>query len=103
MSKPAAPRKLADLLARKSARLGQVLERANRLEALTEQVRASLPTPEADHIVAVAITGETLVVTVDSAPWAARLRFAESDLIRAAGDAARGKRLVVRVRPAAGD
>lgn len=92
------PAKLATLLESGGPNLGRLLARARDLEALTGQVRAALPEPESAHIVAVGLKGEELVVTVDAAAWAARLRFSENAIRAAAGAAANGKKLVVRVR-----
>lgn len=98
MSNSPKPAKLASLLEAGGDNLGRLLARARDLEALTGQVREGLPEPESGHIVAVSLDAEELVVTVDAAAWAARLRFSETAIRAAAGTAADGKKLVVRVR-----
>jgi len=96
------PAKLAALLESGDHSLGRLLARARDLEALTIKVREALAEPESGHIVAVSLNTEELVVTVDAAAWAARLRFSETAIRAATGPAANGKKLVVRVRqPAA--
>lgn len=98
MDKPSKPEKLQDLLGNRSGGLGKVLARAASLEALTDRVAARLPGPEAEHIVAVSADAERLVVTVDSAAWAARLRFMEKEIRAAIGDCAPSGQLLIRVR-----
>ncbi len=101
MSEAPKPEKLEHLLASAGQQLGRVLERARGLEALTDRVRAALPEPDSEHVVAVSLGEEALVVTADSAAWAARLRFAGEAIRAAAGAGATGKKLLVRVRPPA--
>ncbi|NNF50907.1 MAG: DUF721 domain-containing protein [Gammaproteobacteria bacterium] len=98
MSETPKPAKLAELLASGGQNLGRLLARTRDLEALTGKVRAALPAPDADHVVAVSASGHELVVTVDSAAWAARLRFSEPAIRAAVGQSAEDRKLVVRVR-----
>ena len=99
MKKSGNPTRLKDLLSRGAGGLGRVLARASELEALTARVTAALPAAEAEHVVAVSAGEHGLVLTVDSAAWAARLRFMENEVREAVGpDLAPGK-FVVRVRP----
>ena len=98
MSETPKPAKLAELLTSGSQNLGRLLARTRELEALTGRVRGALPTPDSEHVIAVSVDEHELVVTVDSAAWAARLRFSESDIRAAVGEPALGRKLVVRVR-----
>ena len=102
MNDASKPAKLASLLKPGNHGLGKLLARARDLGALTAQVRNALPEPQGGHVVAVSLGDEELVVTVDAAAWAARLRFSEPEIRAAAGAAATGKKFVVRVRPPAG-
>lgn len=97
---PKAPQ-LKDLLAAGAGGLAPVLARAARLEALTARVVAALPPDVAGHIIAVSAGQKGLVVTVDSAAWAARLRFMENEVREAAGPDISAEKFVVRVRPPA--
>lgn len=98
---PAIPR-LGDLLSRDDRALGRVLRRARAIESLTERVRAALPDPAAAHVVSVSPAETRLVVTVDGAAWAARLRFLHEDILRAAGEDGKDLAVAVRVRGPAG-
>ena len=101
MKTPREAASLKDLLTPGASGLGRVLARAADLEALTARVVAALPAPEAEHVVAVSARDTGLVVTVDSAAWAARLRFMEKEVREAIGHAFAGGQYSVRVRPPA--
>ena len=78
--------------------LEQLARRAAEVDALTSLVRRSLPDPLGPHVVSSTRHGEDLVITVDSAAWAARTRYAGAGLLErlaAAGQAVPGR---VRVR-----
>lgn len=67
---------------------------------LAATVRAGLPVELRPHLLTAARRGDELVLTVDSAAWAARVRYAGTRLkewLAAAGQPAVGK-LRVRVR-----
>jgi hypothetical protein len=73
------PTKLADLLTKgRLARLGQEAERRR---TTTERVRSALPPDEAEHLVSASTNdaGE-LVLVMDSAVWAARVRYRGPEL-----------------------
>ena len=70
-----------DLLEKSGSPLATVSGKAARLEELTNVVRQVLPEPLKWHLVAVSEREDTLVLTADSAAWAARLRFHERDVL----------------------
>lgn len=68
------PTKLADVLA--AGRLGGLAREAGRRRGETEQIRARLPADEAQHLVSAATNAAgVLVIVMDSAAWAARVRY----------------------------
>ncbi|MFO1406482.1 MAG: DciA family protein [Steroidobacteraceae bacterium] len=78
--------------------LEQLAKRASAVDALAGLVRRELPPPLGEHVTTASRRGEDLVVTVDSAAWAARVRYAGPGLrtrLAAAGQPVEGK---VRVR-----
>jgi hypothetical protein len=87
------PRSLADLL--HTGDLGKLRAEAERRRTLTEEVRARLPAGIGLHLTAAHREGDgRLVLSADSAAWAARIRFI-------ADDAGLGT-VTVRVAPRAG-
>ncbi|HEX5420295.1 MAG TPA: DciA family protein [Gammaproteobacteria bacterium] len=85
------PSSLSELLGR--GKLGKLAQEAERRRRITAEIRARLPAEEGEHLVSAARTetGE-LVVVMDSAAWAARVRYRAAEL----GDG----RLRVKVVPA---
>jgi hypothetical protein len=82
------PRQLADLL--QSGDISRLKSESRQRHELTEEVRSSLPPAEAGHVVSAHFDDRgRLVVGMDSAAWAARLRYATSELL--------GRELKVRV------
>lgn len=77
---PAGPRSLAELL--QSGDIGKLLAQATERRRLLAEVKASLPVDEAEHVVSASIDGDGLVLGVDSAAWAARLRYRVRELGR---------------------
>ena len=78
--------------------LEQLARRAAEVDALTALVRRSLPDPLGPHVISSTRHGLDLVITVDSAAWAARTRYAGAGLLErlaAAGETVPGR---VRVR-----
>lgn len=78
--------------------LAQLAQRAADVDALTALVRGSLPEGLGPHVTAATRHGEDLAVTVDSAAWAARARYAGPELrerLAAAGQPVTGR---IRVR-----
>jgi hypothetical protein len=68
------PARLGDLLG--AGRLGRLTKEAERRRALADRVRALLPSEEAEHVVSASMTAEgQLVLVMDSAAWAARVRY----------------------------
>jgi hypothetical protein len=84
---------LAELL--QSGDIGKLLAQAAEQRRLVTEIRASLPADEAEHVVT-ARTDDTgrLVVGVDSAAWAARVRYRVQEL---------GSNVQVRVVPRGAD
>ena len=83
------------------AGLERLARRAKAAATLTEHVRAALPEPLRAHVIGASErNGNELVVIVDSAAWAARVRYASHGLREAlaAGKAGRFAKLRVRVR-----
>jgi hypothetical protein len=71
MSNPLKP-----LLGTPLAGLDQLAKRAAAAESLAGIAQRELPEPLGSHVVSVARRGDDLVVIVDSAAWAARVRYA---------------------------
>jgi hypothetical protein len=87
---PDGPRPLADLL--QSGDIARVLAQAAARRKLVADIKAELPPEEAEHLVTASTDADgRLVLGVDSAVWAARLRYRVSGLGR--GD------VLVRVVP----
>jgi hypothetical protein len=87
------PPSLADLLGR--GRLRELAREAERRQGLAAEVRTKLPAEEGAHLLSAARaeTGE-LVLVMDSAAWAARVRYRAAEL----GE----ERLRVKVSPPGG-
>ena len=78
--------------------LARLAEKAAAAASLTVKVRQSLPEVLRPHVLSAARRGDDVVVIVDSAAWAARVRYAGRRLIESLaleGEAVTGK---VRVR-----
>ncbi len=72
--KGSGPRSLADLL--RTGDIGRLRAEALNRRTLTEEIRARLPAPLATHLTGAHREADgLLVLSVDSAAWAARLRF----------------------------
>ncbi|MDX1563097.1 MAG: DciA family protein [Gammaproteobacteria bacterium] len=75
-----APQKLAELL--QSGDISKLGAEARARRILAAQVRAELPADEATHVVSARIDEQgRLVVGVDSAAWAAKLRYSAETLL----------------------
>ncbi len=81
----------------------QALERAREdRSAFTQAAKTWLPADLATHLKAAALDGAgNLALSFDSAAWASRARYAERDIMSAAGDPAI-KAVKVRVHPPGG-
>jgi len=74
------PRSLGDLL--QSGDISQLRKEALVRRELAEEVRARLPEDQAAHVVSAHVADDgRLVVGVDSAAWAARLRYSTPELL----------------------
>lgn len=87
--------------------LGQLVERAAAAASLAAIVKRQLPESVGAHVTSAARRGDDLVVIVDSAAWADRVRYAGTAIkewFAAAGQPIAGKvRVKVRGRDRAGD
>jgi hypothetical protein len=63
-----------------SSLLGQLEQKAKRIQSLTDKVRSAIPGAEREHVLAAAFHDDTLVITTDSAAWSTRIRFAQDEL-----------------------
>jgi hypothetical protein len=82
------PRRLGDLL--QFGDIGRLKTEAAGRRELAAQVRVELPPDDAAHVVSAHLDAEgRLVVGMDSAAWAARLRYSTTELL--------GKTVRVRV------
>lgn len=89
---------LKPLLAGLDPAIARLARKAADTVSLAEKVRAALPDPLRQHVVAAVRRDDDLVVIVDSAAWSARVRYAGTKLreqLAAAGEVVNGK---VRVR-----
>jgi hypothetical protein len=76
-----APRRLGELL--QSGSLAELAGEAAHRRRLTAEIRAALPPEEAEHLVAVSARQQgEIVLTMDSAAWAARVRYRVQQLGR---------------------
>lgn len=99
---PGKPELLKDLLTGRGG-LSGLVERAAATDQLARCVQSALPREVAPHVVGANLRADRVVVIVDGAAWAARVRF-ESAAIRKVLAAAREievSRVMVRVRPPA--
>lgn len=80
--------------------LDRLVSRAAEVSELTATVREHLPEPIRPHVVSATLNEATLVVTVDSAAWSARVRYAGRSLAKAipAADQTGIEKVRVRVR-----
>lgn len=68
------PKTLADLLG--TGTLQDLTEKSRQHRELTAEIRAALPAEEADHLVLAQLDSQgNLILTMDSAAWAARVRY----------------------------
>ncbi len=95
------PIRIGDVIHKPGSGLARLIERAASMADLTQAVISALPDPLGTHVVAVNHRADTLVVLVDSAAWATRLRYLEGEIrSRLARDQGIGiEKLVVRVAP----
>lgn len=93
------PRLLKDLLAGND--LSQLVSRAREAGELDARVRSLLPEALAAHVTGAAFHDDTVVVLVDSAAWASRLRFHAPELVERLAPRYDGAvtRVRVKVRP----
>jgi hypothetical protein len=92
------PMLLKDLLAGND--LSRLVERAREAGELDARVRALLPAELGCHVTGAVLHDDTVVVLVDSAAWACRLRFYGPELAKSLSPRYDGvvKRIRVKVR-----
>jgi hypothetical protein len=74
------PREIGSLL--QSGDIGRLAAEAGQRRELAARVRATLPADQAEHVVSAHLDSDgRLVVGMDSAAWAARLRYSASMLL----------------------
>jgi hypothetical protein len=82
------PRAISELL--QTSNISRLSNEARQRRELAAAVRSALPREEAEHVVSAHVDeADRLVVGMDSAAWAARLRYAATELL--------GKPVKVRV------
>jgi hypothetical protein len=87
---------LKPLLTGLPSRFEKLAEQADAVASLTESVRAGLPEMLRSHVISAFRRGTVLVVVVDSAAWADRVRYAGRKLRTALEQ--RGESGLTRVR-----
>lgn len=87
------PKSLAELL--QSGDIGRIVDQARRRNSLTAEVKSQLSAAEAEHLVSARSNEDgDLVIAMDSAAWAARVRYRARELWR--------RRVRVKVVPRTG-
>ena len=94
------PRLIKDLLVDRGGLAG-IVDRAAATDRLSRCVQSALPREVSDHILGANLRGENLIIIVDGAVWATRVRFEASTIRRVLFDAQETEvaRVLVRVRP----
>lgn len=97
---PGRPKSLKDLLAGSS--LSRIVEQAAETDVLTRRVQALLPPEVSPHVLGANLRERQLVVLVDAAVWAARVRFETAALRRGLSESheVAPDAISVKVRPA---
>jgi hypothetical protein len=97
---PGRPKSLKDLLAGSS--LSRIVEQAAETDVLTRRVQALLPPEVSPHVLGANLRERRLVVLVDAAVWAARVRFETAALRRGLSESheVAPDAISVKVRPA---
>ena len=88
--------KIGNLLDRSAA--SRLLSRARALGELNALVHELIPSPLNGHCRVLSVRDDTLVVAVDSAAWAARLRYQSSELVKQLAGLSSVKLRTVQVR-----
>lgn len=97
---PEKPKLLKDLLA-DTGGLSGIVRRAAATDELARSVQSALPPEVSRHVLGANLRGERLVVIVDGAAWAARVRFESAVIRRVLADTREidVRRVTVQVRP----
>lgn len=80
VTKPSAPRSVADLLARGPAVLSQISDQSSKQAFWQSWLSEHLPDPLATHVTGTVERDGALTFFAESAAWAARLRYALREL-----------------------
>jgi hypothetical protein len=93
------PRLLRDLLAGND--LSRLVLRAQQASELDARVRTLLPDDLGRHVTGAVLHDDTVVILVDSAAWASRIRFHAPELVQSLSPRYDGvvARIRVKVRP----
>ena len=99
---PENPKLLKDLLA-DTGGLAGIVRRAEATDRLARSVQSAVPAEVSDHILGANLRGDRLVVIVDGAAWAARVRFESATIRRVLADTREieVRSVTVQVRPPA--
>lgn len=95
------PFQIGNLLDRSEA--SRLLTRARALGELDALVHELIPSPLNGHCHVMSVRDDTLIVAVDSAVWAARLRYQSSQLVKQLAGVSSVKLRTVQVRVRASD
>src|SRR5690625_1595173 len=95
------PRPLKSLLHTVDAELGSIVRHAAHLRRVREAVLTALPAQAGDHVHVASVDPGRLLLHVDSAGWATRLRYAEPAMRHALAQRMRlhVDHIITRVRP----
>jgi hypothetical protein len=95
------PFQIGNLLDRSEA--SRLLSRARALGELDARVRELIPSPLNGHCRVLSLRDDSLIMAVDSAVWAARLRYESSQLVKRLAGVSSLKLRTVQVRVRASD
>lgn len=96
----AMPKTVQELLAARGSRLRVLKTQTDERASALVHVRAALPGKLADTVVSAGLDGGRLTVSVTSAPWATRLRYAACSLKARVGQSMNADIQTVRIRVA---
>lgn len=64
-----------------SENLSELAQRAAKMDQLAQTIRAELPNPLGEHVIAANLRDETVVVVTDAPVWASRIRFYSQEIM----------------------
>ena len=98
MTRPPRPKHISQLLAEPGSTLAGLARGAAAHEDLRQAIAAALPEQLRIHLLSAAVSGDTLILSVDGPSWASRIRFHQDPCLQAARLLAGDGVLSVRVR-----